>query len=400
MEELKSDAVAASLLPFSFSLDLLGLELDDGELPDTASVSSSGQSTSASSIITSNSTNDLEAMLVLPVVGLYERKKLPKEINVLGISKLQSDQVMARRRVESDKGITFHPEYGHRESNYYNADYKSHQYQDERKVLEERAVLIQSMDHYDALRRHPDLAKYFANDEGSSKSNRASILDHPSFGEQIIVGAGAAKDLCIGDVLEVQNGESTLKLEISSPRRCCVRVNKKHNSSYGMDGVRRYCNITGLGGIFARVLEEGELKEGMSFVRTANPLPKWTLEELSKSLYGEAPRDFAMKNWAYWSRSEEELEEVYSLEQLGYLEWKDEVEYILEHWSWYEQHRKTGGGKEPERSTDDGGDFGLEGITNIEFLKPLLYKVAPPMYRLLDLAFACSVGCCAPMHTD
>ena len=397
-----------SQLPISLSsLDLL-LHSNDEKLPGIASVSSSGASTSASS--TTVSETNASDSLVLPVIGLYQRKELPKEVYELSLPKRSKDQVMARTRVESGEGITFQHQHGDIDSEYWHTMYEEENGM--KKLLGDRAVLLQSIHHYDMLRRHPDLAKYFSNDEdGDIEIDHASILDHPSFGEQIILGAGTASNLCIGDILEVRNGESTLKLEISSPRKCCANVNKKNNSSFGMKGVQRHCNETGLGGIFASVLEEGELKEGMQFVRTANPHPKWTLATLCKSLYGEAPGTFALNNWAYWSRSKEELEELYRIEALGCYEWKDEVQYILKHWSWYQEHKKTGGkgmkrpkddvegaGNGTEESSND--DEGLSGIVDLQFLKPLLNSTMPPVYRLLDLAFACSDGCCGPIDDE
>ena len=204
-----------SQLPISLSsLDLL-LHSNDEEIPGIASVSSSGASTSALSTTTSE-TNPSD-FLALSVIGLYQRKKLPKEVLELSVSKLSRDQVMARTRVETGEGITFQQKHGHVDSQYYHT---YHEGENGIKVLGERAVLLQSIDHYDMLRRHPNLAKYFANDVNDSDTeiDHASILDHPSFGEQIILGEGTAKDLCIGDILEVENGESALKLEISSPR--------------------------------------------------------------------------------------------------------------------------------------------------------------------------------------
>jgi MOSC domain-containing protein YiiM len=403
MGETEKEALSSDVL------DLLDIHLDDEELPDTASVSSSGASTSASSTIKPKTTNESE-LLILPVVGLYQRKALdlPKGVKELSISKMSRDQVMARKRVESGKGITFQPGYGHIESKYFNISSKELIKEGYEELLGERAVLMQSIDHYDTIRRHPDMAKYFANHDGDIETNHTSILDSPSFGEQIIIGTGTANDLCVGDILEIENGESSLKLEISSPRLCCMHVDKKNNSAYGLKGVRRHCNDTGLGGIFTRVLEQGELKEGMRFVRTANPHPKWTLANVCKSLYGEAPRDYSVKNWPYWSRSKEELEELNGLKQLGDYEWKYEVEYILEHWGWYQEHRMGGGGggggkaggEKQEKSTNDSDDWGLSGIANIGFMKPLLSQAAPPIYRLLDFALSCNDGCCVPLDDD
>lgn len=394
MDEAVEKDILSSDVPVSLSsLNLLDIQLDDTELPDTASVSSSsGTSTSASSTIAPETTTNESELLTLPVLGIYQRKTLPKIVKDLSISKKSRDQVMARTRVESGKGITFQPDYGHIDSEYFNV-------YNETKLLKERAVLMQSIDHYNTIRRHPDMAKYFANEDNGIETNHTSILDYPSFGEQIIIGAGTANDLCVGDILEVENEESSLKLEISSPRLCCLRVDKKNNSTYGLKGVRRHCNDTGLGGIFALVLEQGELKEGMRFVRTANPHPKWTLAEVCKSLYGEAPRDFSVRGWAYWSRSKDELEELYNLKQLGEYEWKQEVKYILEHWGWYEEHR-MGGGEKQEKSTNDSDEWGLSGIANINFMKPLLSQVAPPVYRLFNFVLSCNDGCCVPLDDE
>lgn len=59
------------------------------------------------------------------------------------------------------------------------------------------------------------------------------------------------------------------------------------------------------------------------------------MEYVSKTLYGEGPKRFLMKNEAHWSRSKEELQELCQLQAIGRYEWRDEAKYILRKWKKY-----------------------------------------------------------------
>eukprot|EP00550_Attheya_septentrionalis_P011094 CAMPEP_0198302870 /NCGR_PEP_ID=MMETSP1449-20131203/56590_1 /TAXON_ID=420275 /ORGANISM="Attheya septentrionalis, Strain CCMP2084" /LENGTH=462 /DNA_ID=CAMNT_0044005343 /DNA_START=250 /DNA_END=1638 /DNA_ORIENTATION=- len=206
-------------------------------------------------------------------------------------------------------------------------------------VFEERAILFQSIENYQRLINEPTLAVYFLPTtekmEGGFDQTQDAIeliLDEPRFGEQVIVKGCSANDIAIGDRFEVEGGFSTLKLEVSSPRLPCSYVDKRNGSPFGLKGVKRFAMTNGLAGFFTRVLEEGELQDGMRLVRTSHPHPKWTLSYISMALYGEGGRRRLMKGEAYWAREESELRELCNLKELGVSEWKEEADYILEYW--------------------------------------------------------------------
>ena len=237
-----------------------------------------------------------------------------------------------------------------------------------KQIYDERAILWQSIDNYEALMSNPATSKYFlpptiveaeadaeaaaaAADANTSIEVNASgepadagmeaielILESPRFGEQVIVKGIAAKDIAVGDIFEVEGGHSPLRVEVSSPRLPCSYVDKRNGSPFGMKGVKRYTMTEGLAGWFTRVLVPGELRDGMRLVRTAHPHPKWTLPEISRALYGEGPKRRQMLGYPYWSRSREELQELCNLKALGRVEWKDEAKWILDgHDSDYEE---------------------------------------------------------------
>lgn len=299
-------------------------------------------------------THDAPSMTVL---GIFTREKKPRQDELPedpGLSVMAKDQLMCRRRLDTEteeamfvpeKGIVgaefWHVtvlEEGESDDEESDSDDEDDEEDWEPRIYEERAVLFQAMEHYERLRNEPSLAKYFeAEDETAFQDD---LLKNPRFGEQIIVQGMQASDVSIGDIFEVEEGLSPLKLEISSPRLCCAYVDKRNGSAYGLAGVKRYCNTYGLGGFFARVLVAGQLNDGMKLVRTQHPHPKWTMEYVSMTLYGEGPRKFQLKNHAYWSRDIKELKELCELEAFARYEWRDEAKYVLKHWNKYHPEDK------------------------------------------------------------
>ena len=57
-------------------------------------------------------------------------------------------------------------------------------------------------------------------------------------------------------------------------------------STPGPSGVRALCAKTGLAGFFCRVVEEGELDDGDCLSVVERPHPQWSLERVSRLLYG------------------------------------------------------------------------------------------------------------------
>lgn len=197
-----------------------------------------------------------------------------------------------------------------------------------KKPREERSVLIQSAEHYEQLKHHSTFGQLFDNED---------YMKSPTFGEQIIVKGMDSTDICIGDVFQIEGNMSTLVLEVTSPRL-------PHSSSIdsrldtgvvvadSTDSLREFTKVHGLAGWFARVLVDGELRDGMSFQRTKHPYPKWTLAYTSKALYGEGnsiEQTFHKPTWNTKNRTIQELYELTKIPQLANHQWKEKAKYLL-----------------------------------------------------------------------
>lgn len=190
-------------------------------------------------------------------------------------------------------------------------------------VVQERSILIQSVENYNHLKKK--FPKYF-------KENA------PTFGENIIVKGIDINSISIGDIFEIEGSMSNLKLEVTSPRKPCVKIDKKHKSSYGLKGLRRYCLTNSLAGWFCRVLQEGTLDTNCRLIRTSCPHPKWTLTYLSKCLYGGGDFRVQARCLASWSIDKNVLQELCNIPQLAMCEWKEEALALLEKMSDHTQY--------------------------------------------------------------
>jgi len=188
-----------------------------------------------------------------------------------------------------------------------------------------RAILFQSVEHYQALEENPDFQDNFKN---------IDYMDSPSFGEQVIVEGCDSTQLAIGDIFAVEGGPtvSTLVIEITSPRKPCFHVNKKHGTAMGPKGIQRHTLTYGLAGWFTSVIVAGELRDGMRLVRIKHPNPKWTLSYISKKMFGEASKRNHTLCKAEWLGGKKELEELINLPQLGEYEWKEDAKQLLKKW--------------------------------------------------------------------
>ncbi len=187
-------------------------------------------------------------------------------------------------------------------------------------VLEERAILWQSTDHYEKIKSDPLYGKYLENED---------IMVRPSFGEQVIVTGCNSSQICIGDIFEVKGRDSSLVVEVTSPRKPCFMVDERHCSPKGLKGMKHFTMTNALAGWFTRVIVPGELRDGMELVRTRNPNPKWTLTTISRALFSEGDKIHLLTCRAHWVRSIEELIELVNLPQLGYKEWREDAESLL-----------------------------------------------------------------------
>ncbi len=196
-----------------------------------------------------------------------------------------------------------------------------HEYDPTIKVVrEDRAILFQSQENYQEIMKIPAFASCF---EG------VDFMETPTFGEQVIVNGCDISQIAIGDIFEVEGGLSTLTIEITAPRKPCNYMNKKHGTKCGVEGIQSFTHHNVLAGWFARVLIEGELRDGMKLIRKTHPHPKWTLPAVFKALYGEGSSLSKKMCTATWNRSRKELEELINLPQLGEYEWKAEARRLL-----------------------------------------------------------------------
>mmetsp|Transcript_3440 Transcript_3440/g.6494 ORF Transcript_3440/g.6494 Transcript_3440/m.6494 type:complete len:410 (+) Transcript_3440:121-1350(+) len=330
--------------------------------------------------------------------GIYTRGKVPREDQLpedYGLTHVTKDQIVCRRRLNTrpvqghtdeqvdESGIEYEAarfvsEHGLVGTLFFHNDLEEHNSESsdseeeeeednsnpplctEQRIYEERAILFQAVEHYEKLLDDPIMNRFFQEDDFEvidkiplvrlekederrldgkhpHYSQILDILKNPRFGEQLIVSGVDASQVCIGDIFEAEGGASTLTVEITSPRTVCAWIDKRVSSPFGLKGVKRYCNKRGLGGWFARVLVPGELRHGVKMVRTSCPHPKWNLAYISQSLYGEGPPSYMASSWAYWVGDKKELEELCNLKQLGRYEWKDEAEWILQHFDEYEK---------------------------------------------------------------
>lgn len=192
-------------------------------------------------------------------------------------------------------------------------------------IREDRAMLFQSEENYQSLRKNPLFTQCF--------DGRGDYIEYPSFGEQAIVSGCEVSELAIGDIFQVEEcggkSISTLTVEITAPRKPCYKMNKKHGSKSGAKGIQAFAHHNCRAGWFARVLVGGELRDGMKLIRTSHPHPKWTLPNTVKALYGEGTRLQSNMCSSSWNRSREELQELIDLPQLGEYEWKAEARKLL-----------------------------------------------------------------------
>ena len=80
-------------------------------------------------------------------------------------------------------------------------------------IVEERAILLQSLENYEKL--HKEM-----------KNN--TIQDIPSFGENIVVSGLDSDNICIGDKFKIKGDHSNLIIQVTSPRKPCYKIDKKH----------------------------------------------------------------------------------------------------------------------------------------------------------------------------
>lgn len=195
---------------------------------------------------------------------------------------------------------------------------------------EDRAILAQFSDSYDRLKaRFPDFRLDFA---GDSHQNGC--------GENLEVRGLTIDKTCLGDVFAVTSSEgghrAPLLLEVTSPRKPCIRWDQRYDTvGLGPRSIRSFVMKNTLGGVFFRVVREGDIGAGDVMVLQHRPYPEWPISRLGDLVYGhitgneknrgEEDDKVVEESCA----SLEELRFLKEMPQLGIREWKEVIEDIL-----------------------------------------------------------------------
>ena len=177
-------------------------------------------------------------------------------------------------------------------------------------IIEERAILLQSLENYEKL--HKEM-----------KNN--TIKDIPSFGENIVVSGLDSDNICIGDKFKIKGDHSNLIIQVSSPRKPCYKIDKKHKSVYGLKGLKRYSLTNGLAGWFCRVINEGTISENDTLELIDRVYPDWSLSKISKMIYGNGDYKIQSACKVEWIYTIDELNKLINSDELAYCEWKEEL---------------------------------------------------------------------------
>jgi MOSC domain-containing protein YiiM len=102
-------------------------------------------------------------------------------------------------------------------------------------------------------------------------------LEYGAFGENFTLSNWTEDDLCIGDI--VSAGE--IVLQVSQPRQPCFKLGLRHNHPELPGHVQR----NGYTGFYFRVLQEGTIKAGTTFVITHKHPSRKTITEANRVMY-------------------------------------------------------------------------------------------------------------------
>lgn len=132
------------------------------------------------------------------------------------------------------------------------------------------------------------------------------------------------------------------------PRRPCSRVDATFGKTFSANGVRAHAARHGLAGAFCRVLEPGTLRARDLLVVVERPHPEYTLEKVSRKLYGmdgaavpgykipgprrtdSTPCNSRKRVRDVWAGTAAELKALASLPELADLEWRNEFKVLCE----------------------------------------------------------------------
>lgn len=95
------------------------------------------------------------------------------------------------------------------------------------------------------------------------------LLVPGSIGENLSVPGWDESQVCIGDIFRL--GDT--RIEVSQPRSPCWKI----DSRYGVEGMAKLIDATGLTGWYWRVLEEGEVAPACEFALIDRPHPEYSI---------------------------------------------------------------------------------------------------------------------------
>lgn len=130
----------------------------------------------------------------------------------------------------------------------------------------DKAVLAYSAEHY------PDWRQTMNNPS----------LAYGAFGENFTVNGLTEADVCVGDAWQV--GDEVV-VQVSQPRQPCWKLARRWQiKSLALD-----VQQSGRTGWYFRVLQEGMVAAGMTFVLRERPYPGWTVQRASQVMHAEQP---------------------------------------------------------------------------------------------------------------
>jgi hypothetical protein len=89
-----------------------------------------------------------------------------------------------------------------------------------------------------------------------------------------------------------------LRLQVSSPRRPCSRLDQRFKSKFGLQEAHHHCLVnTNNAGTFFRVLHPGPLRAGDRLVLVKRLHPTWPLARFGFLLYGKQPSGVPWQMW-------------------------------------------------------------------------------------------------------
>jgi len=184
---------------------------------------------------------------------------------------------------------------------------------------DQRAVLVQSLQHYSTLRT------LFSNSHESQDERLSGGRELSGSGENLLVDGVDCSTVCVGDVWRCGG----LVLQVTCPRKPCKRWTHTYESD-PRSGIRSAVLRHGLGGWFCQVLREGSIGPGDELRLEERPYPHWSLQKLNRLIYGSSECGNAESSdapsKAVWCGTREEFLELRDMKCLCEREWADVLE--------------------------------------------------------------------------